>query len=83
MNTITVCGPLLDEQAAIETMLQMGRVNHSVYSRSLKDADGYDTDERQWFVERDLTIIPERIFGMTWAEIQAKQGRRHQYGRIV
>lgn len=75
MSITTVVGPLATEAEAQATADYLGREAHSVYSRAIKDADGFDTDERQWFVERDDSPMPARLFGMTWGQIQAKQQR--------
>lgn len=75
MAQITVAGPF-DEKSARDTAHALGDVNHSVYSRAVKDSEGYDTEDREWFVERDTAVTPALIFGMSWAEIQAKQQKR-------
>jgi hypothetical protein len=75
MTTKTVAGPFT-EKAARETAAALGSKNHSVFSRSVKDADGYETDERQWFVERDEAVVPDRILGYEWGQIQRMQQRR-------
>jgi hypothetical protein len=75
MNAVTVAGPF-DEQSARDTAAALGDSNHSVYSRAIRDAEGYDTDAREWFVERDNDAPAARIFGYSWAEIQRKQQRR-------
>lgn len=72
MTTKTVAGPF-GEQAARDTAKALGDRNHSVYSMAVKDAEGYDTDERQWFVERDESVVPDRILGYDWAQIQRMQ----------
>jgi len=61
---IDVCGPLKSKHDAEETMRQMGESNHAVYSRN---------DGTEWFVERNTSAMPDRIFGMTWGDIQSKQ----------
>lgn len=75
MTTKTVAGPF-GEDAARETAKALGEKNHSVFSRAVKDAEGYDTDDRDWFVERDEAVIPDRILGYEWAHIQSMQQRR-------
>ena len=75
-TTITVVGPLTTKEAAEQTATALGRANHSVYSMALKDADGYDTDERAWYVERDTSAPSDTIFGYSWEAIQAKQQKR-------
>ena len=74
-KTITVVGPLKSESEAKETAKSLGAENHSVYSRSVKDAEGYDTNERQWFVERDESVIPKTIFGYKAQEFMSRQYR--------
>lgn len=73
--TTTIAGPFTEAQAR-ETAAFLGNCNHSVYSRELKDAEGYGTNQYQWFVERDETAAPSHIFGMAWSEVQAKQNKR-------
>ncbi len=75
MAQITVAGPFTEHEAR-DTAKALGEINHSVYSRSRVDAEGYETDERDWFVERDTEAPADRIFGYSWAEIQAFQQRR-------
>lgn len=75
MAQITVAGPF-QEQAARETARALGESNHSVYSKALVGADGFETGERDWFVERDTTAVANKIFGYDWTDIQARQQRR-------
>jgi hypothetical protein len=72
---ITVAGPFSETEAR-ETARALGETNHSVYSRSRVDAEGYETDERDWFVERDTDAPTSLIFGYTWADIQRMQQNR-------
>ena len=74
MNQITVAGPFT-EAAARDTAKALGENNHSVYSRAIVDSEGYDTGDREWFVERDTDAAPDHIFGHSWGEIQAMQQR--------
>jgi len=76
MALVTVVGPLNSEADAHATAACLGSAQHSVFSREVTDADGYGTGEHQWFVERDDSIVPDRIFGYAWADIQAKQQRK-------
>ena len=76
MPMIDVVGPLHSEDDARATAQALGSATHGVYSRAVKDADGYDTDARVWFVERDTDAVPDTIFGYSWVSIQAKQQRR-------
>ena len=69
MNWVTVVGPLKTREEAENTMRALGESNHSVYSTQ-------DGDNLAYFVERNLDAQPERIFGYSWDEIQAKQQRR-------
>lgn len=69
---ITVAGPF-NETAARETAQALGEANHSVYSRGRVDAEGYETEERDWFVERDTDAPTSLIFGYAWADIQRRQ----------
>jgi hypothetical protein len=73
---VTVVGPLKSRDDAEKTVTDLGSVNHSVYSRAIKDVDGYDTDESEWFVERDMSIVPQNVFGYDWKDIQRMQQRR-------
>ena len=74
MAQVPVAGPF-SESAARETAKALGEANHSVYSKAIPDAEGCETDARNWYVERDTAAVPTRIFGYDWAEIQAKQQR--------
>ena len=67
MRNQTVCGPLKSKADAIATVEQMGRSNHSWYSMK---------DETEFYVERHLDLMPERILGYTWSELQDKQMKR-------
>lgn len=69
---ITVAGPFSETEAR-ETARALGEINHSVYSRSRVDAEGYETDERDWFVERDTDAPTSLIFGYAWTDIQRMQ----------
>jgi hypothetical protein len=73
MSTITVVGPLDNQDDAIQTSVSLGVENHSVYSRSVKDADGYDTNKRLWFVERDTSVIGSTTFGYDTKQLMARQ----------
>jgi hypothetical protein len=75
MSAVTVAGPF-DEQNARETARYLGDSNHSVYSRAIRDAEGFDTDAREWFVERDNDAPARTLMGYDWSEIQRKQMRR-------
>ena len=72
-NTTTVAGPLKTQAAATTTAEYLGAANHSTYSRAVKDADGFDTDERQYFVERLNDVVPTTILGLPWEQIQRMQ----------
>lgn len=69
---ITVAGPFSETEAR-ETARALGEINHSVYSRSRVDAEGYETDGRDWFVERDTDAPTSLIFGYAWTDIQRMQ----------
>lgn len=75
MRLVTVIGPLATEQEARDTCSVLGDKNHSVYSRAIHDSDGFETDNREWYVERDLDIVPNILFGMSWDEIRGKQSK--------
>ena len=72
MSLITVVGPLSSETAAKDTAYALGN-QYSVYSRTLKDSEGYDTEERQWFVEQDTSITPSKLFGYDVKQFMARQ----------
>lgn len=76
MAFIIVVGPLETNEAAQETARALGKANHSVFSRAIKDANGFDTEEREWFVERDTSVLPQYIMGYSWGELNAKQMKR-------
>jgi hypothetical protein len=71
MALVTIVGPLKDEKSAIETCAELGNANHSIYSKAINDAEGYEIG-REWFVERNTDLIG-RVFGYEWAQIQAMQ----------
>lgn len=73
MALITVVGPLKTRKEAEDTAQYLGSKQHSVYSRAIKDNEGYDTDESEYYVEKDDSILPETFFGYTWNQIQKKQ----------
>jgi len=75
MAQITVAGPF-SEQEARDTARALGDSNHSVFSKALVGADGFETGESDWFVERDTEAPTTKIFGYDWADIQARQQRR-------
>lgn len=70
---VTVVGPLHVESEARDTAKALDDANHSVYSKALVDAEGCETEEREWFVERNLDATPPQIFGYDWTEIQRMQ----------
>lgn len=67
-----IAGPFTSEQIARDTANAIG-ANCSVYSRAIKDADGYDTDGRTWWVEQDDTLPSGKLFGYDTAQFMAKQ----------
>jgi hypothetical protein len=75
VKTVTIAGPM-SESSANETAQYLGIKNHSVYSRAVRDAEGFDTEAREWFVERDNDIVPDRILGYEWSDIQSMQQRK-------
>lgn len=64
----------MTKQQAMDTAKQLGP-QYSAYGVSRKDRDGYTTEEEDWFVEYDDSIMPDRIFGYPIAELMAKQYR--------
>ena len=72
MSFITVVGPLKSEAEAQDTASSLGN-QYSAYSRTLKDSEGYDTEERQWFVEQDTSITPSKLFGSDVKQFMARQ----------
>ena len=71
MALTTVVGPLKTEGEAVETAQYLGN-QYSVYSRSIKNADGLETESREWFVERDDSIVTN-LFGYPINAFLAKQ----------
>lgn len=69
----TIAGPF-SKQAADDTARYLG-CQYSVYSIERKDDEGYGIDEYDYFVERDDSIIPDRIFGYDVGVLIAKQYR--------
>ena len=72
---VLVAGPFTTEEEAQDTANYLGKSSHSVFCRYKNDLEGYVTNEAEYFVERDAQAMPERIFGRSWEEIKAKQGR--------
>ena len=73
----TIAGPWSKAEAQ-ETAKELGR-QYTAFGELVNDADGYADDaasDLNWFIERDDSILPERIFGLTWEEIVAKQQGR-------
>jgi len=73
----TILGPF-NKLEAIDTAKQLGR-QYSAFCLQLNDADGFVDDVASalnWFVEKDDDVIAERIFGMSWEEIKAKQQKK-------
>ena len=66
---ILVAGPFKTEREASSTADALGRKNHNVYSRYIDDAEGYTTNVKEYFVERDTEAQPELIFGRSWEQI--------------
>lgn len=69
----TVAGPF-SKQAAEDTARTLGN-QYSVYGVERKDAEGYGIDEYDYFIERDDSIMPDRIFGYDVNVLLAKQYR--------
>ena len=69
----TVAGPF-DKQSAEDTARALGN-QYSVYSVERKDAEGYGTDVYDYYVERDDSIMPDRLFGYDVGVLMAKQYR--------
>lgn len=74
MTIRDIYGPTADEKAARETARAIGE-NCTVYSRAVKDTEGYDTDDRLWFVEQDDSLPSGKIFGYETVEFLKKQYR--------
>lgn len=74
MPVVTVAGPFAEAEAR-STAAALGEKNHSAFSRYKTDADGFLTDEKEWFVERDESVVPDSIFGYDWKLIERKQQR--------
>jgi hypothetical protein len=75
MACILVAGPFKTRAEAEETASYLGNAQHSVYGNAHVDAEGYTLDTCDWFVERDDTIVPDRIFGYDTQAFLAKQYR--------
>lgn len=71
MTTKTVAGPFTKEQAE-QTAKALGN-QFSVYGVYRKDAEGYTTDECDYFVEQDTSIVSDRLFGYDTTQFLAKQ----------
>lgn len=67
----TIAGPF-SKQDAEDTARALGN-QYSTYGVERKDAEGYGTDSYDYYVERDDSIIPDRIFGYDVNVLMAKQ----------
>lgn len=67
----TVAGPF-DKQAAEDTARALGN-QYSVYGVERKDDEGYGTDIYDYFVERDDSLIPDKLFGYDAKQFIARQ----------
>lgn len=81
MNTTTVAGPFNTYEEALATCDYLGGVNHSVFGRAKNKTDEQgveytDYDDQTYYVERLNDVTPERIFSMTWDQLNAKQHRQ-------
>lgn len=81
MNTTVVAGPFDNEIEARETMIMLGDRNHSVFSRAKNKTDENgeeytDFDDCIYFVERLDDVLPERIFGMRWEQLNGIQHKQ-------
>ena len=74
MTITTIGGPWTKAQAD-DTARTLGK-NCSVYGIERKDAEGYGTGEFDYFVERDDSILPGKIFGYDEREFMARQYRK-------
>ena len=70
--TVKTITNAMTKQEAEDTAKQLGP-QYSAYGVSRKDSNGYTTDEDDWFVEFDDSIMPDRIFGYPIHELLAKQ----------
>jgi hypothetical protein len=61
MALITVAGPF-NEVDARETAKALGS-QYNVYSKYDTDSEGYTLESCKWYVEKDDTVIPDKIFG--------------------
>jgi hypothetical protein len=74
MTIKTIAGPW-NRKKAEDTANQLGP-QFAAYRLNINDFDGYVDDaqsENNWFVEQDDSIMPARIFGLTWSQIQKMQ----------
>lgn len=69
VKTVTNAMTKLEAQ---DTAMQLGQ-QYSAYGVNRKDSEGYTTDEEDWFVEFDDSIMPDRVFGYPIAELMARQ----------
>jgi len=72
MSTKTVAGPFKTRKEAEETAKALG-VQFSAFGIYRKDADGYTLDECDWYVEKDESIMPDKLFGYDVAQFMSKQ----------
>ena len=72
MKLQTVAGPFKIKSEAQNTATCLGN-QAGIYSIYIKDADGFNTENLEWYVERDLTIAPCKLFGYPTEEFLRKQ----------
>lgn len=70
--TVKTISKAMTKQEAMNTARDLGQ-QYSAYGVSRKDSDGYTTDEDDWFIEFDDSIMPNKIFGYPINELLAKQ----------
>ena len=73
MNTTLIAGPFADPKTARDTAKYLGESNHCAVGFARKDSEGFNTDECDWFVERDNSIVPTTIFGYESKSFMARQ----------
>ena len=74
-GVLMIISVAMPEHDARETARTLGP-QYTAVGIQVDDADGYvdvAATALNWFVEYDGTTAPDRIFGYSWAEIQAMQ----------
>lgn len=72
MTIKTIAGPFKTNQEARDTASAIG-LNCTAFGVERKDAEGYGTNEYDYYVEQDDSLPSGKLFGYATAELMRKQ----------